>query len=120
MARWHMDGFDKLKPYGFCIHGGIDGYSRRILWLEVGISNSEPVFIAKYFVYFVKVVGGTSLIVRADLGTENGYVAGIQWFFRNNSRDSFSKDKSYMYGRSVSSQRIEAWWSQLRRRCANW
>lgn len=30
--------------------------------------------------------------------------------------DSFSKDKSFMYGRSVSSQGIEAWWSQLRRR----
>ena len=23
---WHMDGYDKLKPYGFCIHGAIDGY----------------------------------------------------------------------------------------------
>ena len=30
---WHVDGYDKLKPYGFCIHGAIDGYSRRILWL---------------------------------------------------------------------------------------
>ena len=19
---WHTDGYDKLKPYGFCIHGG--------------------------------------------------------------------------------------------------
>ena len=25
-----------------------------------------------------------------------------------------------MYGRSVSNQRIEAWWSQLRRGCTNW
>ena len=33
---WHVDGYDKLKPYGFCFHGAIiDGYSRRILWLEV-------------------------------------------------------------------------------------
>jgi len=21
---WHVDGYDKLKPYGFCIHGSID------------------------------------------------------------------------------------------------
>lgn len=27
---------------------------------------------------------------------------------------------SFMYGRSVSNRRIEAWWSQLRRRCASW
>lgn len=33
---WHVDGYDKLKPFGFCIHACIDGYSRRILWLEVG------------------------------------------------------------------------------------
>ena len=88
----------------------------------MGISNNEPAFIAKYFVDCVKAVGGegTARIVRADLGTENTYVAGIQRFLRNNSRDSFSKDMSFMYGRSVSNQRIEAWWSQLRTTCANW
>eukprot|EP00112_Aurelia_sp_Birch-Aquarium-sp1_P000694 Seg1067.7 transcript_id=Seg1067.7/GoldUCD/mRNA.D3Y31 product="hypothetical protein" protein_id=Seg1067.7/GoldUCD/D3Y31 len=32
---WHADGYDKLKPYGFPVHGAIDGFSRRILWLEV-------------------------------------------------------------------------------------
>ena len=24
---WHIDGYDKLKPFGFYIHGAIDGYS---------------------------------------------------------------------------------------------
>ena len=24
---WHVDGYDKLKPYGFPIHGAIDGWS---------------------------------------------------------------------------------------------
>ena len=33
---WHVDGYDKLKPYGFAIHAAIDGYSRRVLWIEVG------------------------------------------------------------------------------------
>ena len=27
---WHIDGNDKLKPFGFCIHAGIDGLSRKI------------------------------------------------------------------------------------------
>ena len=27
---WHIDGYDKLKCWGFPIHGAIDGYSRRI------------------------------------------------------------------------------------------
>ena len=25
---WHFDGYDKLKPYGLCIHGCIDGFFR--------------------------------------------------------------------------------------------
>ncbi|KAJ8677942.1 hypothetical protein QAD02_013729 [Eretmocerus hayati] len=28
---WHIDGYDKLKNYGFFIHGAIDGFSRYIL-----------------------------------------------------------------------------------------
>ena len=27
---WHMDGYDKLKPYGFPIHACIDGYVRKL------------------------------------------------------------------------------------------
>ena len=94
---WHIDGSDKLKPYGLCIHGGIDGYSRSILWLEVGISNNEPAVIAEYFVDCVKAAGGTARIVRADLGTENTYVAVIQRFLCNDSCDSFSKDELYVW-----------------------
>ena len=25
---WYIDGYDKLKPFGFAIPGAIDGYSR--------------------------------------------------------------------------------------------
>ena len=38
-----MGGYDKLEPFGFCIHGAIDEYSRRrVLWLEVASTNNEP------------------------------------------------------------------------------
>ena len=36
---WHIDGYDKLKPYGICIHGAIDGFSRYIIWLEAYTTN---------------------------------------------------------------------------------
>ena len=39
---WHIDGWDKLKPYGFDIHGCMDGFSRRLLWLEVRSTNKNP------------------------------------------------------------------------------
>ena len=42
---WHIDGHDKLKPYGLSIHGCIDGYFRRIIWLEVASTNKVPELI---------------------------------------------------------------------------
>ena len=32
---WNIDGHDKLKPFGFAIHGAIDSYCRKVIWLKV-------------------------------------------------------------------------------------
>ena len=32
---WHVDGYDKLKPYGFPIHGAVDGFRRVSMGLTV-------------------------------------------------------------------------------------
>ena len=117
---WHIDGYDKLKPFGFCIHGCIDGYSRRIMWLEVGPSNNNPAIICQYFLDCVKQVNCTPQIIRSDKGTENTNIAAVQRFFRRAHQDEFGGNKSFIYGKSVSNQRIEAWWSFLRRECADW
>ena len=53
---WHIDGYDKLKPFSFCIHGAIDGYSRRILWLEVTSSNKDPCIIGYHFYEYVNLL----------------------------------------------------------------
>ena len=42
----HIDGYEKLKPYGFAIHSGIDGFSRKCLWLNVATTNNKPEVIA--------------------------------------------------------------------------
>ena len=51
---WHIDGYDKLKPFGFCIHGAIDGYSRRILWLQACLSNNDPWVIAGFYLKYIR------------------------------------------------------------------
>ena len=45
----HIDGNDKLKLFGFSIHVCIDGYSRKVLWLEVCSSNKNPPIVAKFY-----------------------------------------------------------------------
>ena len=32
---WQVDDYDKLKPYGFPIHGAVDGFSHRVMWLKI-------------------------------------------------------------------------------------
>ena len=51
---WHADGYDKLKPYGFPIHGCVDGFSRKILWIKVSQTNSDPVVPAYLYIETVK------------------------------------------------------------------
>ncbi|XP_077862696.1 uncharacterized protein LOC144344733 [Saccoglossus kowalevskii] len=112
---WHLDGYDKLKPYGICISGCIDGFSRSIIWLEAYKTNNDPKVIASYYVEAVKARQGCPRIIRADRGTENGYIEQMQIFLRRNHTDSFAGSKSFLYGRSTSNQRIECWWSTMRK-----
>lgn len=43
---WHLDSYDKLKPFGICINGCIDGFSQKLMWLEAHTTNSNPRIIA--------------------------------------------------------------------------
>ena len=62
---WHIDGHDKLKPYGLSIYGCIDGYSRRIIWLGVASNSQVPELIAKYYLDAVKRILGKPKFVKA-------------------------------------------------------
>ena len=101
----------QTKTLWICHSWAIDGYSRRILWLKVGQTNNDPKVIASYYLSRIRQIGGASTILRGDRGTENRHVAFIQRLLRRNSCDDFSGMNSFMYGRSVSNQRIEARWS---------
>ena len=75
---WHADGYDKLKPYGFPIHGCIDGYSRRTLWLKVTKSNSHAKVPAAYYVDTMKELGVCPKLLQTDCGTQNVLIVPIQ------------------------------------------
>lgn len=112
---WHVDGYDKLKPFGFAISGCIDGFSRRVLWLICGQSNNDPAVIAHNFLTTVQRLGVVPMRLRTDCGTENGTLAAIQCTLRHHHTDYYAGSRSHMYGTSVSNQRIESWWSSFRK-----
>ena len=50
---WHIDGYDKLKPYGFAIHGCIDGliiihFNNNYYGI---LLNSFLAFLGRYYGY---------------------------------------------------------------------
>lgn len=111
---WHVDGWDKLKTYGLCVHGCMDGYSRRLIWLECARTNKDPYVIGSYFVNAVEDIGGVPRIVRADRGTENVNIEQMQHVLRCDCTDEIAlHGTAFLYGRSTSNQRIEAFWSKI-------
>lgn len=113
-------GYDKLKPYGFPIHGAIDGYSRRVLWLEVVKTNNNPKVPANLFLKCVQENNGCPLLLWSDCGTENGLAAAMQCYFRAGGNDALAGENAHRYGSSHANQRIENWWSFFRRSRSNW
>ena len=117
---WHLDGYDKLKPFGFEIHGCIDGYSRRVLWLSIIRSNKDPKEVCNLFANYLAVIKGVPRKFVADRGTENVFIVGSQRFHRRNHEDDLAGHLSFLFGKSIANQRREAFWSQFRRSCADW
>lgn len=111
---WHVDGYDKLKPFGIAISGCIDGYSRRVMWLSSGSTNNDPAVIAHHYLQCVSSCGLPARL-RTDCGTENGDMAAIHCSLREDHTDEFAGSVSHMYGTSTANQRIESWWSFFRK-----
>ena len=70
---YHIDGNDKLKRWGFRIHGCVDGFSRKLLWLIVANSNNDPIVISHYFLRCIKKYRIAPNLLRMDKGRENIY-----------------------------------------------
>ena len=49
--RGRVPNFIWHKPYGFSVHAAIDGYSRRILWVEVSPINKEPTYTQQKIIF---------------------------------------------------------------------
>ena len=111
----HIDGYDKLKPFGISIHGAIDGFSRKILWLKASSSNKNPRYIAYYYLQFVKALKKVPRMVRADHGTENSNIRDIHIALRMYHSDCMAGVNSFSYGRSTGNQRIEMLWAILKK-----
>ncbi|XP_076093828.1 uncharacterized protein LOC143064690 [Mytilus galloprovincialis] len=111
----HVDGYDKLKPFGISIHGCMDGFSRKIMWLTASHTNKNPRHVARNYVEHLKRYKRVPRLIRTDAGTENVLIHRIQIALRSRHNDHMAGVNSVSVGRSTANQRIEMLWSFLMR-----
>uniref|UniRef100_G3NYU1 Integrase catalytic domain-containing protein n=1 Tax=Gasterosteus aculeatus aculeatus TaxID=481459 RepID=G3NYU1_GASAC len=102
-SLWHIDGHHKLIR--FVVHGGVDGFSRLVVYLTVA-GNNRAHTVLQSFIAAVEQYGLPSR-VRSDKGGENADVAEFMIRSRGTDRNS------HITGRSVHNQRIERMWRDV-------
>ena len=91
---WHVDGYDKLKPYHFAISCCIDDYSRRVMWLCV--EEATTTYRSKLNTT-CSLSQNIPMRLCTDCGTENGVMAAIYCAWRSAHKDEFAGAASHVY-----------------------
>ena len=98
-ALWQIDGYHKLIRWGFVVHGGIDGFSRLVVFLKCATNNRAETVMSTFMDGTRRY--GIPSRVRSDHGGENADVGRFMESIRGRDRGS------HIQGSSVHNQRIE-------------
>ena len=104
---WHLDGHHSLIRWGFVIHGCIDGYSRRIIFLHCSTNNLSSTVLGLFESAIVRDGGLWPSRIRVDYGVENTAVCDAMVAVRGEGRGSF------IAGSLTRNQRIERLWRDV-------
>ena len=103
-----LDGHDKLMGYQnrtfpLAIYGCIDTASRKILWLKIWVSNSNPQQIGRWYLEYLYETGVMPWYLRLDKGTETGTMATMHAYLHR-MLGSEDPSNTIIYGPSTSNQ----------------
>lgn len=105
-AVWHIDGNHKMTRWHLVIHGGIDGFSRTVVFLKCSDNNRASTLLEA----FTEATGSYDVPskIRTDCGGENTAI----WRFMIHHHSSTS---SVITSSSVHNERIERLWRDVTR-----
>ena len=98
---WHLDGNHKMIRWGLVIHVGIDGFSRRCVYMTCNTNNKSET-VLKLFEKAIEMHHVFPCRIRTDYGTENVLV----WELMTNHSQNQS-GPTVLLGSSVHNERVE-------------
>ena len=108
-SLWHLDGHHSLIRWKLVVHGCIDGFSRRILYLSCSSNNLAETGLELFLDAILKDGERWPSRIRVDRGVENVLVCDAMVQARGEGRGSF------IAGPSTHNQRIERLWRDVYR-----
>ncbi len=100
--------------FPLALYGCIETFSRKMLFLKVWVSNSNPLITGNFFLTYLN--DENILPNNMDRGTETGKIAAIQAFLRKSVEQELDDPiKTVIYGPSTSNK-IDRWWRDLHER----
>lgn len=115
-----LDGHDKLCGYQnftfpLGVYGCLDTFSRKVLFLFVCFSNSDPNVIGKRYLKYLNDTRTFPRFLRIDRGTETGKMCTIHAYISDRLGLFDDPLDSIMYGPSTTNK-IERFWRDLHHR----
>jgi hypothetical protein len=103
-----LDGHDKLMGYQnntfpIAVYGCIDTCSRKVLWVKVWTSNSNPKLIARFYLEHLYQTKTIASIIRVDKGTETVDMVTMHAYLRQHHQD-MDPNETVIYGPSTANQ----------------
>ncbi len=103
-----VDGHDKMmgyqnSTYPLAIYGCVDTASRKLLWLRIWVSNSNPLLIGRWYLDYLYETRTISAFLRMDKGTETGIMATMHAFLKRHHND-MEPCETVLYGPSTLNQ----------------
>lgn len=109
MSLMHIDTYDKLRLYGFYIHGAIDGGTKMMMSTTVSMNKSTDSISFNFHAAVHRY--GFPMRVRADMAFEARGVGADMLRARG--------EGAYLVGPSTANQPIENYWNQMYRHVAH-
>ena len=98
-----VDG-DQNSTFPLAVYGCLDTCSRKLLWLQIWTSNSDPDLIGRWYLEYLYELKVMASYIRIDKGTETGTMATMHAVLHRNDEDITDASDTVLYGSSTSNR----------------